>query len=80
MVYFKNTDEDGFLSVSSLNAESGGNCTKEEHDTIAAMYRNAEPGYGVIETMGGFEYAPRPEEPNYITEDEAFEILIGGAE
>ena len=80
MVYFKNTDEDGFLTVSTLNAETGGNSTKEEHDTIAELYRNAESGYGVKEEGGQFVYAKRPEEPNYITEEEAFEILIGGAE
>jgi hypothetical protein len=63
MVYFKMTDENGFVSVSTLNAETGGNSTKEEHDTVAQMYREAEPGYGVIETENGFAYAKRPTEP-----------------
>lgn len=27
------------------------------------MYREAEPGYGVIETASGFAYAKRPVEP-----------------
>jgi len=61
MVYFKMTDENGFVSVSTLNAETGGNSTREEHDTITQMYREAEPGYGVIETESGFAYAKRPE-------------------
>lgn len=63
MVYFKLTDEYGFVSVSTLNADAGGNSTREEHDTIAQMYREAEPGYGVIETASGFAYAKRPVEP-----------------
>ena len=82
MVYFKNTDEDGFLFVSSLNAESGGNCTKEEHDTIAEMYRNAESGYGVKEVDGEFVYVQRPipPEPDEPTPEEALSILLGGVE
>ena len=68
MVYFKLTDENGFVSVSTLNAETGGNSSKEEHDTIVQMYRESEPGYGVIETASGFVYAMRPVEP---TDEEA---------
>ncbi len=60
MVYFKMTDENGFVSVSTLNADEGGNSTKTEHDTIAEMYRAAEAGYGVVETENGFAYAMRP--------------------
>ena len=63
MVYFKTTDENGFVSVSTLNADEGGNSTKTEHDTIAEMYRSAEAGYGVVETGGVFAYAKRPELP-----------------
>lgn len=80
MVYFKLTDENGFVSVSTLNAETGGNSTQTEHDTIVQMYREAEPGYGVIETDGGFAYAKRPEPPEpELTDEEALEILLGGA-
>ena len=68
MVYFKMTDENGFVSVSTLDAETGGNSTKEEHDTIAQMYVRAEAGYGVVETADGFAYAMRPVEP---TDEEA---------
>ena len=81
MVYFKMTDEDGFLSVSTLNADEGGNSTKEEHDTIAEMYRNAESGYGVKEEGGQFVYAKRPEQPEpEIDPEEALSILLGGDE
>ena len=80
MVYFKYTDDDGFVSVSTLNAETGGNSTKEEHDTIAEMYRNAEEGYGVKEEGGQFVYAKRPEEPGEPTPEEALNILLGGEE
>ena len=80
MVYFKLTDENGFVSVSTLNADEGGNSTQEEHDTIAEMYRNAEAGYGVKETAFGFEYAKRPEQPEPDPDpEEALGILLGGA-
>ena len=81
MVYFKYTDDDGFVSVATLNADEGGNSTKEEHDTIAEMYRNAESGYGVKEEGGQFVYAKRPEYPEPDpTPEEALNILLGGEE
>lgn len=81
MVYFKIADEDGFLTVSTLNAESGGNCTKAEHDTIAQMYRNAESGYGVKEVDGEFVYVQRPILPEPDPDpEEALSILLGGVE
>ena len=81
MVYFKFTDEDGFVSVSTLNADEGGNSTKEEHDTIAEMYRNAESGYGVKEVGGEFVYVQRPIPPEPDPDpEEALSILLGGVE
>lgn len=81
MVYFKMIDADGFVAVSTLNADVGGNSTKEEHDAVAAMYRNAEAGYGVIETDDGFAYALRPVPPDpELTDEEALNILLGGGE
>lgn len=81
MVYFKLTDENGFVSVSALNAETGGNSTQAEHDTVTQMYRDAEPGYGVIETESGFAYALRPVPPEpELTDEEALAILLGGAD
>lgn len=81
MVYFKYTDDDGFVSVSTLNAETGGNSTKEEHDAIAEMYRNAESGYGVKEVGGEFVYAQRPILPEPDPDpEEALSILLGGDE
>jgi hypothetical protein len=71
MVYVKLIDSDGFVSVATLNAETGGNSTKEEHDTIEQMYKDASPGLGVIETKTGFAYAPRPAPEEPITEEEA---------
>lgn len=79
MVYFKMTDENGFVSVSTLDGETGGNSTKAEHDTVAQMYREAEPGYGVVETAEGFAYALRPVPPEpELTDEELVEILLGG--
>lgn len=85
MVYFKMTDENGFVSVATLNTDVGGNSTKTEHDTIAEMYRNAEAGYGVVETENGFVYAMRPVHDEPITEEEALtsyanELTGGNAE
>lgn len=40
----------------ALNADGEGNSTKEEHDIIADMYRNAPNGCGVMETESGFDY------------------------
>ena len=83
MVYFKMTDENGFVSVSTLNAETGGNSTKTEHDTIADMYRSAGAGYGVIETENGFAYAERPHvatDPTAEDKAEAYDILMGVSE
>lgn len=80
MVYYKMKDENGFVSVATMNADEGGNSTNEEHDTIAEMYRNAEAGYGVVETENGFAYAKRPApEPEDIAAEEAIDILFGGA-
>lgn len=60
MAYFCSIDNDGFLTVSTLDTSSNGNSTKEEHDTVSEMYRNAERGYGVVRTSNGYEYAIRP--------------------
>lgn len=76
MVYFKNFDENGFISVCTLNAESGGNIDKEEYDTIVDMFKNAEHGYGVKETPQGFVYEKYETDDN-ISEEEAFAILMG---
>lgn len=79
MVYYKLTDADGFVSVSTLNADEGGNSTKAEHDVVAEMYLSAEPGYGVIETENGFAYAKRPDEPvDEPTAEDILDILLGG--
>jgi hypothetical protein len=79
MVYYKIIDENGFVSASTLNAETGGNSTQAEHDTIVQMLREAEPGYGVVETESGFAYAKRPEPPEpELTDEETLSILLGG--
>lgn len=78
MAYFKIVNKDGFISVSTLNDDEGGNISKAEFDTIAEMYRNAESGYGVVETENGYEYAERPViDDDEITDEEALSILTG---
>lgn len=82
MVYVKLIDSDGFVFVATLNAETGGNSNKAEHDAVAEMYRNAGAGYGVVETEDGFAYALRPATPapddEEISDSEAVEILMEG--
>lgn len=81
MVYIKQIDDDGFITVGTLNAEAGGNSTKEEHNMIAEMYSNAESGYGVKEVGGEFVYAQRPIPPEPDPDpEEALAILLGEEE
>lgn len=80
MQYWKIADENRFVLASTLNADGEGNSTKEEYDEIAELYRNAPDGYGVMETSDGFEYAPFPAPPEQdLTDEEALEIILGGA-
>lgn len=80
MQYWKMTYNDGFVSVSTINAEGDGNSTKAEHDTVAELLRNAPAGSGVVETESGFAYAPFPVDPDPELDDSAaLEILMGGA-
>ena len=81
MVYYKIADENGFITPYTINTDVGGNSTKEEHDTIAEMLRNAENGYGVKEEGGQFVYAKVPDAPEPDpTPEEALSILLGGEE
>lgn len=84
MQYYKTIGENGFVAVSTINADGEGNSTQSEHDTLVEKYHNAPDGYGVVETESGFEYAPFPPEPEPEPTDtdkaEAYDILIGGAE
>lgn len=77
MTYFKVIYDDGFVSVSTLDANIQGNSTKEEYDLIAEMYHNAEEGYGVKETPEGFVYEKYQINEDEIDEMEAFSILMG---
>ena len=79
MIYMKTTNNDGFVFASTINAETGGNSTKAEHDVIVGMYENAADGYGVKEEGGEFVYAAYHANDN-IDDSEALEILLGGAE
>ena len=59
--YFKTTDEDGFITISTLDIEGQGNITKAEHEQMAEVFRNAPDGYGVKEIEGELEYVKFPE-------------------
>ena len=80
MQYWKAKSEDGFVSVTTINADGEGNSTKAEHDTVVELLRNAPEGYGVVETESGFDYAPVTIDPDPELDDAAaLEILLGGA-
>lgn len=84
MQYWKTTNDSGFVTVSTINADGDGNSIKAEHDTITNLYKSAPNGYGVIETPDGFDYAPYPPspepEPNDSDKAEAYDILTGVTE
>lgn len=78
MRYYKYVNQNGFVSLSTLNADGDGNITQEEYNTVLLMIRSSEDGYGVIETENGYEYALVPVEPEPdISEEELFNILFG---
>ena len=79
MRFFKYTN-DGFVSLSTLDADGDGNITQTEYNEILTLIHEAEDGYGVVETQDGYGYAPLPVEPEpELTDEEALEILLGGA-
>ena len=61
MMYYKNIDETGFVSISTVNTDGEGNITVEEYEELLRMLRAAPDGYGIKEISGGFAYAEIPE-------------------
>lgn len=76
MVYYKIIDDEGFVNVSTVNKNIGGNITKEEYDIVVEMLKNAEDGYGIKETLTGYVYAKYDiiDEP---TAEELLDVLLG---
>lgn len=81
MVYWKNIDENGAVSISTLNADGEGNITETEYNEILALLRAMPDGKMLVETASGYEYADIPEPPDEdITPEEALDILTGVSE
>lgn len=79
MVYYKTIDGDGFVNVSTVNKNIGGNITQEEYEIIVEMFKNAEEGFGIKETPTGYVYAKYDiiDEP---TAEELLDVLLGETE
>ena len=65
--YFKTVDEDGFLTISTLDIGGQGNINQTEHERLSAFFRNAPDGYGVKEIDDTLEYVKQPN-PDYMEE------------
>ena len=57
MIYYKTLGADGFISVSTVNADGDGNISQTEYDRILQMIKNAPTGQGVVEIDGEYAYA-----------------------
>ena len=75
MIYYKTIGENGFVSVSTVNADGDGNITKAEYDQIMQMIKNAPTGQGVIESGGGYAYAEYPVIESDVAPEEVLEAL-----
>lgn len=75
MIYYKTIGDDGFISVSTVNADGDGNISQTEYDRILQMIKNAPTGQGVVESGGGYAYAEYPVIESEVTPDEIAEAL-----
>ena len=57
MVYYKTINDDGFVSISTVNADGEGNITQTEYNQIMQMIKDAPTGQGVVESGGEYAYA-----------------------
>ena len=75
MVYYKTINDDGFVSISTVNADGEGNITQTEYNQIMQMIKNAPTGQGVVEDGSGYAYAEYPVIEGEVTPDEIAEAL-----
>ena len=75
MIYYKTLGADGFISVSTVNADGDGNISQTEYDRILQMIKNAPTGQGVVEDGSGYAYAEYPVIESEVTPDEIAEAL-----
>ena len=57
MIYYKTIGDDGFISVSTVNADGDGNISQTEYNQIMQMIKDAPTGRGVVEIDGEYAYA-----------------------
>ena len=57
MIYYKTIGDDGFVSISTVNADGEGNITQTEYNQIMQMIKDAPTGQGVVEIDGEYAYA-----------------------
>ena len=77
MVYYKTINDDGFVSISTVNADGEGNITKSEYQQILQMIKDAPEGQGVVEDGGGYAYAEFPVIESDVPPEEVLEALEG---
>lgn len=75
MIYYKTINEDGFVSVSTVNADGDGNITQTEYERIMQMIQDAPEGQGVVEIDGEYEYAEFPVIESDVPPEEVLEAL-----
>ncbi len=77
MIYYKTLGADGFISVSTVNADGDGNISQTEYDRILQMIKNAPTGQGVVEDGSGYAYAEIPVVESDVAPEEVLEALEG---
>lgn len=77
MIYYKTIGDDGFVSISTVNADGEGNITQTEYNQIMQMIKDAPTGQGVIESGGGYAYAEFPVIESDVPPEEVLEALEG---
>ena len=75
MIYYKTLGADGFISVSTVNADGDGNISQTEYDRILQMIKNAPTGQGVVEDGSGYAYAEIPVVESDVAPEEVLEAL-----
>lgn len=77
MIYYKTIGDDGFVSISTVNADGKGNITQTEYNQIMQMIKNAPTGQGVVEDGSGYAYAEIPVVESDVAPEEVLEALEG---
>lgn len=77
MVYYKTINDDGFVSISTVNADGEGNITQTEYNQIMQMIKDAPTWQGVIESGGGYAYAEFPVIESDVAPEEVLDALEG---